>query len=229
MLSIASDIMKHSDELVFWRESTSSQCQFNRFKNYQIYVEEGLNIEFRDITTNQPQNLPVTCFQGFNELMGLAKPKQLNVVYLAPYVDKNNKKIQNAKYIEFIKFLRLYPGWQSFFIDEYEDLAPLRCKGEQWHMNETLSNEYKNIRKGLVSIFGNTQHPADIDWRVRLKIMCHIYLNGAKVDFISPIDQGAVNALPMGTMFCDYGHALYGKGSFKPFPPKKPIMVSYII
>lgn len=220
MLSLAEEIIKtNKDELVFWRESTQSQCQFNRFKNWSIYVKEGLQLEFRDIATNQPQTLPVTYFHDFNELVEIAKPRQLNVLYLP----------EESGYIDFIKFLRLYPGWQSLFIDEYEDLAPLRCKGKQWHNNDELSNEFKNIRKGLVSVFCDTQNPSDVDWRVRSKIMCHIYLNGARVDLSSPIVQEAVNALPMGQLFADYGRAIYGKGSFKSFPPRKPILVSYII
>ena len=34
MLSIAEDIINdYPDELIFWRDSYYSQCQFNRFKN----------------------------------------------------------------------------------------------------------------------------------------------------------------------------------------------------
>lgn len=220
MLSLAEEIIKdNKDELVFWRESTQSQCQFNRFKNWAIYVKEGLKIEFRDITTNQIQNLPIAYFHDFTELLSIAKPKQLNVLYLN----------EEYEYINFIKFLRLSPGWQTLFIDEYEDLAPLRSRGKQWHRNAELAIEFKNIRKGLVSIFCDTQNPYDTDWRVRSKIMCHIYLNGAKVDIASPIKQEAVNALPLGQLFADYGRAIYGKGAFKSFPPKKPILISYII
>lgn len=219
LLSIASEITKNKNEIVFWRESTMSQCQFNRVKNWQIFIEEGLTIEFRDILSNQHQNVPITIFKDFNELMNFAKPGKLNVLYLK----------ENKRYVDLIKFLRLYPGWQSLFIDEYEDLVPLRCKGEQWHINGEMATEFKNIRRGLLGVFCDTQNPGDIDWRVRSKIMCHIYLNGSKVDLLSPINQGAINALPIGQMFCDYGHALYGKGSFRAFPPRKPILVAYII
>ena len=217
MLSIAEDVTHtYPKELVFWRDSYYSQCQFNRFKKWQIHAEEEVELQFKDIDKGIVVDIPVTKFSGFKELIRNAKPQQINVVYL-----KNN-----YEYLTMIRFLRLYKGFQTFFIDEYEDIAPLRCSGMQWKKNEELSNEFKHIRRGLVNLICNTQNPSDVDWRVRSKIMCHAYLYGSKVDGQSPIDQGAVNHLKMGQWYMDYGYALFGKGTFDSFPPIKPVLIA---
>jgi len=218
LFSIADEIMeRYPNELVFLRDSYYSQCQFNRIQNWQIYAEKGVDLRFRDIDRDKFVKLPITVFKDFKDLVEKAKPQQLNVVYLT----------ENYRYIDFIRYLRLHKNWQSLLIDEYEDIAPLRCKGKQWQKNEELSNEIKHVRRGLVNLFCDTQHPSDIDWRVRTKIMCHVYLYGSKVDGISPVDQGPVNALPIGRLFIDFGHALYGKGSFKAYPPVDPVLEAF--
>lgn len=218
LFSIAEEIMeRYPKELVFFRDSYLSQCQFNRFEKWQIFSDNGVGLRFRDIAHDTFVDLPITRFDSFKTLLSKAQPQQLNVIFF-----KNN-----YRYIDFIQFLRLYKGWQTLIIDEYEDIAPLRCKGKQWKKNEELSNEFKQIRKGLVNLFCDTQRSSDIDWRVRSKIMCHVYLYGSRVDRMSPINQGAVNSLPVGKLFIDYGHALYGKGSFNPFPPVDPVLEAY--
>ncbi len=220
LLSIAEQIMStYPKELIFWRDSFYTQCQFNRVEKWQIYIEKGVEIEFRDIDLGKTVSLPVTFFDDFDELISLAKPQQLNVIYFE----------NNIKYVDFIKYLRLHPGFQSLFIDEYEDIAPLRCRGEQWKKNEEFSQEMKHIRRGLVNLFCDTQNSSDVDWRVRSKIMCHVYLYGSKVDHLSPVDQAGVNALDVGEILIDYGHALFGKGSFNAYPPRKPILECYNI
>jgi len=217
MLSIAEDIINdYPDELIFWRDSYYSQCQFNRFKNWMIHVEDGVEIQFKDIDKGIIVDVPISKFSGFNELIQNAKPGMLNVVYLK----------SNYDYLTMIRFLRLYKGFQTFFIDEYEDIAPLRASGKQWKKNEELSNEFKHIRRGLVNLICNTQNPSDVDWRVRSKIMCHAYLYGSKVDGQSPIEQGAVNRLKIGQWYMDYGYALFGKGSFDSFPPTIPVLIA---
>lgn len=217
MLSIAQDIVQtYPNELVFWRDSYFSQCQFNRFKKWMIHVADGVNLQFKNIDQDRVVNVPTTMFNGFDELLANARPRQLNVVYLQ----------NNHEYIDLIRYLRLHKGFQSLFIDEYEDIAPLRCSGEQWKKNELLSNEFKHIRRGLVNLFCDTQNPSDVDWRVRSKIMCHAYLYGSKVDGQSPINQGAVNNLKIGQWYMDYGFALFGKGNFNSFPPKDPVLIA---
>lgn len=217
MLSIVQDIIStYPDELVFWRDSYFSQCQFNRFKKWKIHVAEGVNLQFKDIDKDKLVNVSKVVFNGFNELLEHAEPGLINVVYLQ----------NNHEYIDLIRYLRLYKGFQSLFIDEYEDIAPLRCAGEQWRKNEMLSNEFKHIRRGLVNLFCNTQNPSDVDWRVRSKIMCHAYLYGSKVDGQSPIKQGAVNNLKVGQWYMDYGFALFGKGKFGSYPPKSPVLIA---
>jgi len=219
MLSLADEVMSnYPDEIIIWKDSPRSQCQFTRFDKWHIFVEEGMNMKFRDVDTDQYVNVPMTLFSTFNEFMDLAKPGQLNVIYLK----------DNPRYIEFIGFLRLYKGWQTLFIEEYEDIAPQDARKEEWEMVQKLAFEFKHIRKGLLSVFCNTQKNTDVYWKVRNKVMARIYLHGSKVDGDSPIDQHAVNSLIEDDkhnkrwMWMDYGQALYGKGWFRGYPPKKP-------
>jgi len=218
MHSLADEIMSNCpDEIVIWKDSPRSQCQFTRFNKWHIYVEQGMNMKFRDVDTNQFVDVPITMFSTFDEFMSLARPGQLNVIYLK----------DNPRYVEFIGFLRLYRGWQTFFIDEYEDLAPQDARKKEWEMVQKLAFEFKHIRKGLLSVFCNTQKNTDVYWKVRNKIMARIYLHGSKVDSDSPIQQYAVNKryedMPNKRwMWMDFGQALYGKGWFRGYPPKKP-------
>jgi len=42
MLSYACRIMEENpDEILIWRDSYQSQCQFNRLKDWEIFVQEG--------------------------------------------------------------------------------------------------------------------------------------------------------------------------------------------
>jgi len=214
MLSYACRIMEeHPDEIIIWRDSYKSQCQFNRLKNYEIFAESGVDLEFRDLYKDELLDFPVTMFDDYPSLLKKMSPQQLNVVYVKDPI---------VGYIRLLSFLRRYKEWQSVFIDEYEDIAPLNQEGDKYKLIGLLGNNLKNIRKGLVSLFCNTQSKSQIDWRVRDTFMVTSYLSGAKVDGISPVYQDAVNSLDRGESWLSW-YGKFGRINFPPVIPRFPV------
>lgn len=216
-LHIAERVMsKYPEELLFYRDSVESPVQFNRIDNWRIYVEEGASLRFRDYGANSYFDVSTTRFRDFNELYEKAQPSMLNVVYFK----------KEYTWIDFLNYLRRHmhrgTGWKSVFFEEYEDIAPQYAGGKQWRKNLLYSKNAKNIRKGLVSTFANTQAKGDVSFFIRNKLMMRSYLGGAKVDDISPIVQQAVDKLRMGECLIDFG-SRFGKITFKAFPPGKKI------
>jgi hypothetical protein len=214
MLSYACRIMEENpEEIVIWRDSYQSPCMFNRLNYWEIYAEEGVDLEFRDIYKNKFLDLPVTYFKDFYELEKKITPQQLNVVYT---------KDEIIGYIKLINFFRRRAGWQSIFIDEYEDIAPINESGIYYKLIGALGKNIKNIRKGLVSLFCNTQDKGSVDWRVRPKFMCYTYLPGAVVDGNSEVYQQAVNNLNVGAGYISW-YGKFGKIFFPGYKPKELI------
>lgn len=216
-LHIASKIMeKYPEEIIFYRDSVESPVQFNRIDNWKLYAQEGVTLNFRDYTSNSYFDLPVTSFIDFEHLYNIVKPNVINVIYF-----KND-----YTWIDFLNYLRRHmhrgSGWKSVFLEEYEDIAPQYAGGKQWKKNLLYSKNAKNIRKGLVSTFANTQAKSDVSHFIRNKLMMRSYLRGAKVDDLSPINQHMVDKLKIGEVAIDFGNN-FGKITFNPFPPTSRI------
>jgi len=215
MLSYVCRIMEmYPDEIVIWRDSLQSQCQFNRIKDWQIYAQEGVSLVFRDIYRDEVIDVPILFFDDFSKLESMVCPSQLNVVYV---------KDQVVDFIRMINHFRRRAGWQSFFIDEYEDIAPLNQGGFKYDLIGALGGEMKNIRKGLVSLFCNTQSKTQIDWRVRDTFMVETYLSGAKKDKYTSVYQEAINSLEKGTAWVSW-EGKFGRINYPAFEPLNPIM-----
>jgi len=220
MIGMSKRIMKDNpEELIFWRESVGSPCQFTKFgdpSKWQILAEESYPLQVLEITNKlKPAPVSVKYFRDYQELMRMSKPGMLNVVYFKDLY----------KWIPFIDRLRLLSDWQTVFLDEFEDICPQRCSGITWRMNDKLSNSLKQLRKSRVSIIANTQSSMDADFRVRSKLMFWIYLYGARKDELSPISKSAVRALRVGSGWIDQAHSLFGQFSFPPFVPQSYIYV----
>ena len=212
MLGYACRIMeKNPNEIIIWKDSYQSPCMFNRLNQWEIFAEEGVDLEFRDISNDKTLDMDVTFFRDFHQLEKQVSPQQLNVVYV---------KDEIIGYIKLINFFRRRGGWQSIFIDEYEDIAPINESGINYKIIGALGKNIKNIRKGLVSLFCNTQDKGSIDWRVRPKFMCNTYLPGAVVDSSTEVYQNAVNSLEVGQAYISW-YGKFGKIRFPGFVPKR--------
>jgi len=215
MLSYATRIMQeYPDEIIIWKDSYQAQCQFNRLENWAIFVQDGVSLVFRDIHKDEIYDVPMTVFKDFKHLSNLVSPQQLNVVYV------NDDIID---FIKLINFFRRHRGWQSIFIDEYRDIAPLNAPGIQNQLIGALGSEISAIRKGLVSLFVNTQSKSQIDWRVRDAWMVNTYLAGAKRDKYSSVYQQAINSLEKGVAWVSW-EGKFGRISFPPFEPIDPVL-----
>jgi hypothetical protein len=207
---------KHPEEILFYRDSVESPVQFNRVDKWRIYAEEGTTLKFRDYTTNSYFDVSVTPFCDFEDLYNKAEPYVLNVIYFK----------KEYTWIDYLNYLRRHMhrgnGWKSVFLEEYEDITPQYAGGKQWIKNLLYSKNAKNIRKGLVSTFANTQAKSDVSYFIRNKLMMRSYLNGSKVDDTSPIEQRAVDKLHIGEAMIDFG-SRFGKFTHKAFPPTKKI------
>jgi len=211
---------RHPNEIIIWRDSLESAAQFNRIgDNWQIFAEEGINLSFRDLTSGGDLKIKYETFDNFNKLIdkdmggGMLKPQQLNVLYFK----------YEYTWIDLLHHLRECPGWQSVFFDEIEDVIPYGVSGKAWKKNKLFSDNAKNIRKGLVNMFGDTQNISDLDWRFISKVMMMVYLKGSKVDPRSQVKQVAVNKLNLGSGFIDWGFGSFGKIKFPAFPPRNPV------
>ncbi|NIA04312.1 MAG: hypothetical protein GWP09_03090 [Nitrospiraceae bacterium] len=171
-------------------------------------------MKFRNIRKNEEENIEVKHFNDFNHLAKMMSPQQLNVVYL---------KDDIIGWAKLLNFFRRYKGWQSVFVDEYKDIAPINTPGAYYHLIGAIAKEMSMVRKGLVSFFGNTQSKSQIDYRFRSAFMVTSYLSGAKKDNISSIYQQAINKLKKGEAWLSW-YGKFGRIHFPPFPPRDPVM-----
>lgn len=218
---------KHPKELVFWWDNPESAAQYVRKGvKYQIFVEVGCNVSFRNLTAGGHLNQDYVEFNCFNDIVdmdtgkGLAKPQQINAIYF-----KNKYSL-----IDFISHLRKTVGFQSLFIDEIECIIPLNPpklpheeKNVRYQKNIEFSETAKEARKDLVNIFADTQDVADIDHRFKRKLNMIVYLSGSKVDKRSRVRESSVNNLPIGKGFICYERSSFGKIHFDYYPALDPI------
>jgi len=223
----AQTIFKYQpEEIIFWRDNPKSAAQYNKKGvNWEIFIENGCKVNFRNLSYGGQLNIPYVFFKDFNQIIdkdtgkGFAKPGQLNVVYF-----KNE-----YTWIDFVEHLRHTIGWQSVFIDELEDLIPLnppKREGEtrniRYEKNLFFAENFKEFRKGWINFFSNTQDLADIESRVRRKLNYIIYLRGARVEERSRIWQEFVNNLRLGWGAIEYEHGQFGTIKFDYYPNKTP-------
>lgn len=220
MHQMKSRIMKENpDEIVFWREPLGTPLQArNAGDDFQILCEREYPVKIMRVYPNSNEvtdDIPIKFFSGFKELMKLAEPQMINVVYYGHLY----------KWIKLMDNLKQISSWQTLFFDEFEDVCPMRCKGKQWMMNEKFASSIKEIRKARINVIYNTQNKQDLDFRVVTKTMIHIYLFGAVNDRYSPIYKQAIQHLEIGQGYIDQGHSLFGVIEFDPVYPKEPCYI----
>lgn len=214
------------NETIFWRDNPKSAVQYNKKGvDWNVFVERGCNISFRNLTSGGRLDIPFKYFDSFNDIIdvdtgkGMAEINKLNVLYFN----------DDYKWIDFAEHLRHTIGWQSIFIDELEDLVPLnppKRPGEdrniRYEKNLFFAENFKEFRKGWVNFFANTQDLADIESRIRRKLNYIIYLKGARVEDRSNLIQASVNKLQKGWGYIEFEHGKFGRIKFGYYPNKKP-------
>lgn len=211
---------EHPEEIIIWREPANKPLQaINNGEDVQILYDTANPIKLQEMTKDgliESHRYALHEFSTIDELFKLLKPGVINVIYM------NKQK----KWIRLINRAVMSPGWYSIFIDESEDIFPAYSKDEMWIIMERFGSSVKSVRKGLVSMWLDTQNESDLDYRISSKIMVSIYLYGSRKTVHSPVWKESLQNLEVGSGWIDYG-GRFGLINYGPVTPKAPLY--YII
>ena len=202
-LDYAEKIMQwYPDEPVLWRESLKSPVQFTKLKNYDynILIEEKLNLIFKNINTNKEFIPKYTTFKNYDDLLNKCKKQHLNIVFF------NNE--ENWK--DLIEHCNNINGWYTILFDEIEDIFPSGTRDNQWHWIQTCADTIKHCRRGLTTIGGNCHKGHTIDYRIYDKVMIHVYGFGSKPDTHSRIRRECLDGITRGEFWIEEEHTRFG-------------------
>jgi hypothetical protein len=196
-----------AEELLFWRGDVSAQWRkLPAPFECKVFVLEGLELKF--YRNGVQFEMPLTRFKDFAELVKLADPAKLNVVYLDTPLD----------HAKFFRFLVASPAtsWTSFFMDEVEDVCPSYLTGEAWQNIRRFTDSVKTSRKRKVSLYAASQSRSDLDFRFLAKVKFNVLLPGALTVHGSLVWQKSLASLRIGSYWITTG-GLYDKLSFPPY------------
>lgn len=189
LLSFVDYALKHyPDEKVFFNECFHAplQCTKLGLDKINLMVEDNSDIIFCDRSQKLKEIFPpVIYFKDFEDCYEKSIPGKCNVVFFK----------ERMMLIDFIGWLRGVGVWNHVFIDEMSEIGPAFSGGRTWKKIKDFSLILKDVRKCMINIHCNSQSVVDTDHRVRSKIMCKIYLPGAKSDRDSRITQRAIDNL----------------------------------
>lgn len=215
MLQICKRIsIERPGELIFWREPANVPMQITNIGvPINIFSDDKIRIEIKELTETgavPTKDYKSLHFQNVSQLLKQAKPG-INVVY---FHDRKG-------WLRLIRKMKGNLSWQSFFIDEAEDIFASRVGGKDWYINEEFCCELKELRKARISMFLNSQTDWDLDPRIKSKLMFECYLYGSKKEKNSPLYRGVLQGIELGEGWICYAHSLFGKIRFDPVEPKE--------
>lgn len=216
MLRLAKKILEtNPSETVFWREPWNVPLQAERISMpLRIFSERKLMVQIKELTKDgavPTDDLSVRYFTRPAELMKYVEPGCINLVYF------DHRK----SWLRLMSSMKKNLSWQSFFIDEIEDILPARCSGRDWHLNENFCETIKELRKSRISLYYNSQNEFDLDFRIKGKTMATCYLFGSRKDEHSPMFRWALQNIKRGEGWLVAGNSLFGRIQFKPVLPKE--------
>jgi len=209
----------HRDEKVFWHETIGSPMQCNRIIGHpiKILIEEGMNIQFINVTRKELISPQITFFKGFEELYSKAEYKTLNVVFF------DYKK----KWTSFMGFLsndvNAGGDWQTIVFDELETIYPAdvnnhtRDKWWDWTVKDS-TDVIKELRKSRVGFVGNYHSKDAIYHSIRNKLMYRMYGFGSRPE--GRVSQRAIDQLQMGEFWIEKEYTVFGKIKIKKYHPE---------
>lgn len=189
MLSFCDYTLQHyPEEKVFFSNTYFAPLQSIKLgkEKHHILVAKDAGITFHDRRNKLKQVYPeVTEFTTMDDLWEKSKPGVCNCVFFG----------DRLKWMKFLHHLRSVGEWVHVYIDELSEISPAFTKGKTWKTIQTFSKDLKEVRKCMMNVHTNTQSVADIDFRVRSKVMIRIYLPGARRENVSRITQLALDNL----------------------------------
>lgn len=209
----------HPKEKVFWHDTIGSPCQYRKAKffPYKIFVEEGFNLQFVNITKKKDIDVDIIYFDDVDDLFYKSYYKTINVVYF-----KSRKSWVGFKDIYklgLIDYLIKDRDWESIVFDEMESIFSADINNqtdERWWdwTNEIASEKIKECRKSRVSIVGNYHDPNAIYHSVLNKFMFHIWGFGSRPRR-TRIKQSCIDQCDMGEFWIDHQGSKFGKIKIK--------------
>jgi hypothetical protein len=189
LISFMNYAMQHQpDEKIFFSNCYFAPLQFPKIgrDRFHIMVKKDSGVTFHDRSARLKQIYPsVTRFTDFQDCYDKAKPGICNAVFFG----------DRMQWMDFLHFLRGMGEWVHVFIDELSEIAPQFQAGEIFHRIGRFASDLKEVRKCMLNVHTNTQSVADLDHRVRSKVMIRVYLPGARTETVSRITQKAIDNL----------------------------------
>jgi len=206
-------IINYPKEKNFWRNPYNAPLQFTKLpsKNmWEILVEEDAKVQFFDRNTLEPVDLKYKTFNGFDDLYDKAKPGRCTAVFFN----------DETRWVDFLHYQRSIGEFTHNYLDEYGELFPSNARGRLWRKIYEAAEDLKEVRKCFIDVHATTQSVTDVDWRVRSKIMIHIYFFGARPDRRSRVRQDAIDRLSVDPVhgneaWVEMGYGIFGKMRFK--------------
>jgi len=225
MLTFLEDtLLNHPNQKCFFRNAYRAPFQFCKLEpnQWEILVEknpgfsEDITFHDRD-SRNEIIDIPHKIFNNFDDLYDKATPGKCTAVFFYDQV----------KWIDFLSYCNEVGEWVHLFLDEYGELFPFGSSGLLYRKIQEASDVLKEIRKCRTNVYATTQVTSDVDYRVRNKLMCLVYMYGAKPVARSKVSQHAIDRLDRditkgNEAWIEYGYGIYGKGRFtKIYKPTK--------
>ena len=210
----------YPNETIFWRENHNLPIQILKLGlPVNFFTDNKLKIQIKELTPNGPiptKDYKARIFRSPKELIDMIEPGVINCVYYE----------HRTGWLKLMDRMKTNHSWQSFFIDEGEDLFPAYAKDKEWHLNTTFSNSFKELRKCRISIYCNSQTDWDFDPRIKSKLMLEVFLYGAKKNKDSPLLKSVVQDIQLGQGWIVYARSRFGKFTFDPVEPLEKMYIA---
>jgi len=190
----------HKNEKIFWSNAFDTPMQFMKLgeEKWKVLIEEGSNVTFHDrIDGGKEIDFPFEYFKDFEDLYRKAPSGVCNAVFFK----------DRLRWMDFIEFIRSKHGWHHVYIDEFGEICPANQQGKIWKKIDYFCiHVIGQIRKCCMNVIYNTQSIADIDYRARRKLMCKVFLPGAKRDGVTRVTQRAIDGLRRDPIHGNYAY-----------------------
>jgi len=181
-------VKHHPTERIFFSESYQAPLQCFKNSNgkrlpYQIWIQEDSNVVIRNRDTGKEKDIGQKYFKDFQDLWDKTEGGVVNVPFFG----------DRGLWRDFLAWLRGPPEWVHVFIEEMQEICPLRMS--MMKEMEKFIDVAKDFRKCHMNVAFNTQTVVEIAWQLVRKIQIHIYLPGARPTSNSRVKQYAIDGL----------------------------------
>ena len=165
-----------SGEKLYWRGGPFCQWGYLRVDQVKLLLSPDIEYRWFDRAKGGPIDLEdlgieYSWIYDIQDALWKADRGRLNILYVSDEGFRDFMEAANE---------RGDIDWISVFHDEIQKLAPSNVGGDQWLKNKRLADAIAETRKNYVSFYCAAQDFADVDYRVRRKMMYRVYLQDAR-------------------------------------------------